>query len=115
MAGTTKQIIHPCGLGFLRKKEYFMSLLVCACFENYAVVAADSRAVKVEQGRVVPIGDRYCKFWTLDEGRIAVGLTGSFLMGQMLSRFTHEIAEQCRGLRSCVRDIGTVSLSPRPS
>jgi hypothetical protein len=74
-----------------------MSLLACAVFEHYVVVASDSRAVKIERGCVVPVGDRYCKFWTLDEGRIAVGLTGSFLMGEILSRFTHEIAERCRG------------------
>jgi hypothetical protein len=77
-------------------KGTIMSLLVCACFENYAVVGSDSRAVKIEDGRVVQIGDRFCKFWTLDEGRIVVGMTGSFLMSEILSRVTHEIADYYR-------------------
>src|SRR5258708_7092395 len=73
-----------------------MSLVVCACFENFVVVAADSRAIKIERGCVIPIGDRYCKFWTVGDGMIAVGSTGSLIMNRMLSRFSHEVAKQYR-------------------
>jgi hypothetical protein len=67
---------------------------VCACFEHYVVIAADSKAIKIEDGRVIPVPGNHCKFWTLADGMIAVGSTGSFLMSHVLSRFTHEMAEQ---------------------
>jgi len=73
-----------------------MSLLTCACFENYVVVAADSKAIKIEDGCVIPVQGDHCKFWTLADGMIALGSTGSFLMSHMLYRLSHEMAERYR-------------------
>jgi|SRR6267378_5136771 len=73
-----------------------MSQVVAVAAEDFAVIASDGLVVDVQDGKLVPTGDQYCKFWTVNNGDIAMASTGSLGLNREISRFCVRVAEQHR-------------------
>src|SRR6267143_7118370 len=73
-----------------------MSLLVSVSLEHFIVIVSDGLKVRVENGALVPTDFASCKYWTVGNGDIAMGSTGSALMSELISDFSTKLAEQNR-------------------
>ncbi len=71
-----------------------MSLIASVTLKHFTVIASDGLAVRVENGVLVPICEQTHKYWTVGNGDIAIGSTGSVLMSVMISKFSTKLAEQ---------------------
>jgi len=73
-----------------------MSLIVLLAFKDFTVICSDGLTVRVENGVLVPTSQEMCKYWTVGNGDIAMGATGSGLMFVLISNFSYKLAEQHR-------------------
>jgi hypothetical protein len=73
-----------------------MSLIASVTLKHFTVIASDGLAVKLENGAWVPVCEQTCKYWTVANGDIAIGSTGSALMSVLISNFSYKLAEQHR-------------------
>jgi len=73
-----------------------MSLLVSVTLKHFTVIVSDGLKVRVENGALVKTDEGSCKYWTVGNGDIAMGSTGSALMSELISDFSIKLAEQHR-------------------
>ncbi len=71
-----------------------MSLIASVTLKHFTVICSDGLAVRVENGALVPVCEQTCKYWTVANGDIAIGSTGSALMSVLISKFSTKLAEQ---------------------